>query len=120
MIHTPSHKNFTGFNNSRPRDRFPRNKGVMKRDVGYQMDDDRPRRKRRRFDQSDEKEQPMLRNNQNVSNSVNNDCIKFEFYYLIIMNYYFYLSHRVYLIEEKIMIHRWNLLRLAMMKKCLM
>eukprot|EP00102_Acyrthosiphon_pisum_P015559 XP_008186180.1 PREDICTED: zinc finger CCCH domain-containing protein 4 isoform X4 [Acyrthosiphon pisum] len=66
MIHTPSHKNFTGFNNSRPRDRFPRNKGaVMKRDVGYQMDDDRPRRKRRRFDQSDEKEQPMLRNNQN-------------------------------------------------------
>uniref|UniRef100_A0A2S2PDL3 Zinc finger CCCH domain-containing protein 6 n=2 Tax=Schizaphis graminum TaxID=13262 RepID=A0A2S2PDL3_SCHGA len=66
MIHTPLHKNFSGFNNSRPRDRFPRNKGaLMKRDVSYQMDDDRPRRKRRRFDQSDEKEQPMLRNNQN-------------------------------------------------------
>ncbi|XP_022182958.1 zinc finger CCCH domain-containing protein 4 isoform X5 [Myzus persicae] len=66
MLHSPLHKNFSGFNNSRPRDRFPRSKGaIMKRDVGYQMDDDRPRRKRRRFDQNDEKEQPMLRNNQN-------------------------------------------------------
>lgn len=72
MVHAPLHKTFPVFNNSRPRgDRFIKNKGtIMKRDVGYQMDDDRPRRKRRRFDLNDEKE-PMLRNNQNVINCVN-------------------------------------------------
>jgi len=87
MIHAPLHKNFSGFNNNRSRDRFPRNKGaIMKRDVSYQnMDDDRPRRKRRRFDQSDEKEQPMLRNNQNVSNCVYNGikCLYFIFFLII-------------------------------------
>lgn len=85
MTHSPLHKNFAGFNSSRPRDRFPRNKGaVMKRDVSYQMDDDRPRRKRRRFDQSDEKEQPIMRNNQNVSNCLDNyiECVD---YYLLIL-----------------------------------
>lgn len=68
ILHVPVNKPFAGFNNSRGRaDRFPRNKGaIMKRDVGYQIDDDRPRRKRRRFDQIDDKD-PMLRNNQNVS-----------------------------------------------------
>lgn len=41
---------------------------MLKRDVSYLLDDDRPRRKRRRFDQIDEKDpNPMLRNNQNVS-----------------------------------------------------
>jgi len=105
MIHSPLHKNFAGFNNSRPRDRFSRNKGaVMKRDVGYQMDDDRPRRKRRRFDQSDEKEQPMLRNNQNVNNCLDN-CIECVFYYLLILCIIM-LSLRAYLIEEKILIHQ--------------
>jgi len=85
MIHSPLHKNFAGFNSSRPRDRFPRNKGaVMKRDVGYQMDDDRPRRKRRRFDQSDEKEQPIMRNNQNVRSCLDN-CIECVVYYLLIL-----------------------------------
>lgn len=71
MSHSPSGKPFAGFNNSRPRgDRFQRNKGsMMKRDVAYQMDDDRPRRKRRRFDQIDEKD-PMSRNNQNVSYNI--------------------------------------------------
>lgn len=66
MLHGSSNKPFAGFNN-RPRgDRFPRNKGgMMKRDVSYQMDDDRPRRKRRRFDQIDEKD-TIMRNNQNV------------------------------------------------------
>lgn len=69
MLHGPSNKPYAGFNN-RPRgDRFNRNKGgMMKRDVGYQMDDDRPRRKRRRFDQIDEKDVTMMRNNQNVIN----------------------------------------------------
>lgn len=63
-----SSKHFTGFNN-RPRggDRFSRNKGtMMKRDVSYPTDDDKPRRKRRRFDQVDEKDS-MLRNTQNVN-----------------------------------------------------
>lgn len=71
MIHGPN-KPFAGFNTSRARgDRFLRNKGaIMKRDVSYQMDDDRPRRKRRRFDQVDEKD-PMLRNNQNVNYYIN-------------------------------------------------
>ncbi|XP_025412627.1 uncharacterized protein LOC112685069 isoform X3 [Sipha flava] len=66
MLHGPSSKPFAGFNNSRSRgDRFARNKGsMMKRDVGYLMDDDRPRRKRRRFDQIEEKD-TLLRNNQN-------------------------------------------------------
>lgn len=69
MLHGSSSKSFSGFNNSRPRgDRFARNKGsLMKRDVSYIMDDDRPRRKRRRFDQIEEKDS-LLRNNQNVSN----------------------------------------------------
>lgn len=44
---------------------------MMKRDVGYQLDDDRPRRKRRRFDQIDEKDL-VLRNNQNVKYYINN------------------------------------------------
>lgn len=63
MLRGPSSKTFSGFNN-RPRgDRFPRNKGgMMKRDVGYIIDDDRPRRKRRKFDQVDEKD-TGLRNN---------------------------------------------------------
>lgn len=66
MVHGSSNKPFAGFNRTRG-DRFSRNKGgVMKRDVGYLMDEDRPRRKKRRFDQTDEKD-PMLRNNQNVS-----------------------------------------------------
>jgi len=67
MLRVPSNKLFPGFNN-RPRgDRFPRNKGgMMKRDIGYLMDDDRPRRKRRKFDQIDEKDL-MLRSNQHVS-----------------------------------------------------
>lgn len=69
MLHGPPNKPFVGFNSRSRGDRFPRNKGIMmKRDVGYLMDDDRPRRKRRRFDQIDEKDpNPMLRNNQNVS-----------------------------------------------------
>jgi len=67
MLRVPSSKPFAGFNN-RPRvDRFPRNKGgMMKRDVSYLIDDDRPRRKRRKFDQVDEKDS-VLRNNQHVS-----------------------------------------------------
>lgn len=72
MLHGPSNKPFAGFNNSRTRgdSRFPRNKGgMMKRDVGYLMDDDRPRRKRRRFDQIEEKD-TLLRNNQNVSHHI--------------------------------------------------
>lgn len=65
MLHGPSNKPFAGFNRIRG-DRFSRNKvGMMKREVGYLIDDDRPRRKRRRFDQVDEKD-PTLRNNQNV------------------------------------------------------
>ncbi|VVC37121.1 Hypothetical protein CINCED_3A024573 [Cinara cedri] len=65
MSNGPPHKPFVGFNSRSRGDRFIRNKGiVMKRDGGYLMDDDRSRRKRRRFDQIDEKE-PMLRNNQN-------------------------------------------------------
>lgn len=43
---------------------------MMKRDIGYQIDDDRPRRKRRRFDQIDEKDS-ISRNNQNVSLFIN-------------------------------------------------
>lgn len=39
---------------------------MMKRDVSYPTDDDKPRRKRRRFDQVDEKDS-MLRNTQNVN-----------------------------------------------------
>ncbi|XP_050422736.1 uncharacterized protein LOC126834678 isoform X2 [Adelges cooleyi] len=73
-MHMGTSKPFAGFNNSRPRtDRFPRNKGSMiKRDFGHQMDDDRPRRKRRRFDQIDEKE-PLNRNNGIFNKRKNND-----------------------------------------------
>jgi len=69
MLRVPSSKTFAGFN-SRPRgvDRFPRNKGSMiKRDVSYLMDDDRPRRKRRKFDQVDEKD-TGLRNQHGMFN----------------------------------------------------
>lgn len=41
---------------------------MLKRNVGYLMDDDKQKRKRKRFDQIDEKDlHPVLRNNQNVS-----------------------------------------------------
>lgn len=80
MLHGPSNKPFAGFNNSRTRgDRFQRSKGgMMKRDIGYQIDDDRPRRKRRRFDQIDEKDS-MSRNNQNVSIFINIQVLFYGF-----------------------------------------
>lgn len=85
MLHGAS-KLFAGFNNSRPRgDRFPRNKGaMMKRDVNFLMDDDRPRRKKRRFDQGDEKD-PVIRN-QNVSQNFNG----YNRLNCIILNYHFF------------------------------
>ncbi|XP_050538969.1 uncharacterized protein LOC126904221 isoform X2 [Daktulosphaira vitifoliae] len=65
---TASNKTFTGFNSSRPRlDRFSRNKGsLIKRDVNYHVDEERPRRKRRRFDLIEEKVSP----NRNTPNGL--------------------------------------------------
>ncbi|KAE9530739.1 hypothetical protein AGLY_011201 [Aphis glycines] len=53
LIHAPLHNNFSGFNNNRSRNRISLNKRVItKRDLSYQRDDDRGR-KRLKVDQND-------------------------------------------------------------------
>ncbi|XP_050066823.1 uncharacterized protein LOC126555888 [Aphis gossypii] len=54
IIHAPLHNNFSGFNNNRSRNRISLNKKVItKRDLSYQRDDDRGR-KRLKVDQNDD------------------------------------------------------------------